>query len=492
MKGLSLLLVFCVGILSSTAQNECGHVFSHEDDLRLIRNIKKSKQATPRSATLNIPMQLHLVARTNGNNRIFEDLAFDAICELNIDLAQADVQVYLTEEINYIDDDLAYDHAINDNSANFFLSNQKVPNAINVFVIGNIDNNFAGYYNGQFDLIVMDKDFMGGGSPIFAHELGHYFSLAHTFNGWEGIVAEDFARAPEVIGNNQREVEYVDRARNCETAGDRICDTPADYYILTRSDTDCEYNQNYFDPDSILLNPDETNHMAYLYFHGCDDYIFTPQQIEVIEADIASRVSLNNIPLPDLEPVNEVASLISPVGDQQLDGFEDILLEWEPVENATKYMVHVSFNSQLIVITDRVLTDGTSVQISGLSEDRNYYWRVKAFNELDFCDNEFSEIESFRTGEQTTTSVFDIETLGDVTIYPNPIVDFSEVHIDYSNLKVAVKSISISNTSGMQLKHITDVNTSSKTLTVDDLQSGLYFVTINTDKGSLVKKIVVL
>lgn len=88
--------------------------------------------------------------------------------------------------------------------------------------------------------------FMSGGCA--AHELGHLFGLPHTF---------------ENPGS-----EYVDGS-NCETAGDGICDTPADPYtgdpeIVWQGGVDgCEFIWEGRDSLGQYYQPDVGNIMSY-------------------------------------------------------------------------------------------------------------------------------------------------------------------------------------------------------------------------------------
>lgn len=120
-------------------------------------------------------------------------------------------------------------------------------NRINIFYVNSIDipAGACGYAglgnidNPNSNGIVIEKTPACCGQRTHSHELGHYFSLEHTFAG-SGVELAD--------------------GSNCETAGDGICDTPADPYIYplpTTSyvDADCHFifmgqdaNGDYYDP----------------------------------------------------------------------------------------------------------------------------------------------------------------------------------------------------------------------------------------------------
>lgn len=93
------------------------------------------------------------------------------------------------------------------------------------------------------------------GSSVISHELGHFFGLYHTFEG---------------SGN-----ELVDGS-NCETAGDRVCDTPADPYVENAPVEDyvdvslgCRFIYTGLDANGEFYRPDVGNIMSY-YPSSCN------------------------------------------------------------------------------------------------------------------------------------------------------------------------------------------------------------------------------
>lgn len=93
-----------------------------------------------------------------------------------------------------------------------------------------------------------------------AHEMGHFFSLKHTFEG--------------------NGTELVNGA-NCATAGDGICDTPGDPYIAGEPlgnyvTPDCKFISEKTDANGEYYNPDLGNIMSY---YECGSCGFTWEQL---------------------------------------------------------------------------------------------------------------------------------------------------------------------------------------------------------------------
>lgn len=136
---------------------------------------------------------------------------------------------------------------------------------INIFFLGSIDLDFCGTstFNGIQTLtdanIFIESSCGWSLSDQLAHHMGHIFGLRDTYDPFS--------------------IELVDGS-NCLTAGDRLCDTPADPFaqtyvnpddreaydnqelVLNYVDTNCEFVYELKDPNGEYYQPDVGNIMA--------------------------------------------------------------------------------------------------------------------------------------------------------------------------------------------------------------------------------------
>src|SRR5690606_23777949 len=117
------------------------------------------------------------------------------------------------------------------------------------------------------------------GSTTLGHELGHFFGLPHTFQGWEN-------------GNIPYDPELVTRGpgANCSFTGDYFCDTEADYLSIRWA---CPYTGNKRDPNGDDYQPDSSLYMSYA-LAPCRSR-FSSQQTGFMQYNLQNRTAFQDI-----------------------------------------------------------------------------------------------------------------------------------------------------------------------------------------------------
>lgn len=150
------------------------------------------------------------------------------------------------DECPFLDNELAIDHP-------------PVDKSITIYILPDYTS-FRGWSSGKYICISADRF----ETPHLAHEIGHSLGLLHTHQGADT--------------STQNDDELVDGS-NCEDAGDRLCDTPADPKLsrFNVNEVTCAYTGTARDRNGHLYRPDVTNIMSYAPF-ACRGF-FTPMQV---------------------------------------------------------------------------------------------------------------------------------------------------------------------------------------------------------------------
>jgi hypothetical protein len=145
------------------------------------------------------------------------------------------------------------------NRLNTVFSTNSRSNAIDVYIMGVNAQNFGFNINLQQFRVngvaqnIVSKALVMASDAIlistFPHEVGHCLGLFHTH--------EERAFGAELVRRNG----------NCTTAGDLICDTPADFNLdkstVNVDPSSCNYRGNRRDAEGVLYTPDSRNIMSY-------------------------------------------------------------------------------------------------------------------------------------------------------------------------------------------------------------------------------------
>ena len=201
-----------------------------------------------------IPIAAHIVRRSDGTGGLSQAQLDQGIADANAMYTNTGM-VFQLLSVDYIDDDDYFNNINTSAEIDAMLGENVVAEAVNCYFTENLSNEQGGLCGrGSFTTsspqgIAMSNDCMGVATnpSSFPHELGHYFDLFHTHE-------TDFG------------AELVD-GTNCGTAGDKLCDTPADPTIDPGTNADffpsCAYTGSETDANGDSYNPDVNQLMSY-------------------------------------------------------------------------------------------------------------------------------------------------------------------------------------------------------------------------------------
>ncbi len=255
-------------------EKEIKNFFKNYQNNKLLIESKRNLRLLTENTDIII-IKRHLVKKSNGLSPVIPTLTeWNNILEITNNIFQSTSTVFIYDnQIDVINSDLYYDH--NEQNEYALYTENNLPNVINVYVVNSIDgdNETLGkapipYYNVG---ILKDQLRMIYGRPfsscdfksVLAHELGHYFGLAHT--------------QEDAFGQ-----ELIDQS-NSNDAGDFLLGTKADSKHL----------ENFTDSNNcilsnIILNEhldcDGNKYLGYLeknlmsYHKGCQKVIVNDQK----------------------------------------------------------------------------------------------------------------------------------------------------------------------------------------------------------------------
>jgi len=435
-----------------------------------------------------IPMTIHLVGNDEGKGYFPISDLLDALCVVNEDFIPANIQFFI-KNIRYIQRTAWYNHDNFAPGAEMQRRNN-VSNTMNTYFVSNASN-ACGYAVINSISTVITNSCSNSGEHTWSHELGHALSLPHTFRGWEGSEDFDYSTpAPKFIGNDRDStlVELTDKS-NCDTAGDRFCDTEPDY--LSERWT-CNGSQRsatqQIDPNGQKFTSDGTLIMGY-----ADDNCtsrFSPEQIQAIRANIFSqKATLVNQTISDGTISESEPIVLSSPLDNQTVGFQNIFFEWEPVAQATKYMFQVSRLPTFSVLAVDTIVSTNTLILPELPIRLRYYWRILPYNNYSTCGS-FSTRKSFLTAEETTSTVNLTES--QISVSPTLLTQPGQLQIQVKDVVKADLRIELFDITGkLIIYHQTERNAGTDLqLFVEDNPPGIYTLRVTIANQQFVRKIV--
>lgn len=371
---------------SGTNQLVCGTKGLKPDQAKALKQqailaLKKRMATNAAVTTLTyVPIRPHIIRKSNGTGGYPLANLNEAMATTNryFLLNGFGIQFYFAGATpDYIDDDGLYE------SFGGYPANRDAHDALNQYYINVFSpelQQYGGLANYPADNIEStrsiirtygsDGDFFKWGFGLIPHELGHTFGLQHTFGYGSGEIPTD---------------ELVTRGpgANCQTAGDFICDTPADPYGISGANTTVVNGCYQYDPNSTArdangepYSPSITNLMS--YYSSCTRD-FTPGQIESMQAGLALRQSHTSYSL------TAPATNVNPPSKLNLSFTNNsVVLVWQ--DNATNEMGYFIERSTSpttgFVPVGGVAPNVTAFTDTQIALNTLYYYRIRPSNTI--------------------------------------------------------------------------------------------------------------
>jgi pregnancy-associated plasma protein-A len=205
------------------------------------QTIKQAASTAPlKCLNKKLSLAIHIVTDSLNHPNITQTQINTGLATLNVDFSPICLSFFICKQ------DTIYNYEYykfrNPQSIAEAENTYEIPNMINVYVVGSIIPPVEAGFAGKVDNIMVLSHGCISDGKCWSHEMGHFFSLAHTFDTSGGL-------------------EFVNES-NCATAGDSICDTPADINPAPVNAA-CQWTGANTDPHGDYYTPIIGNIMSY-------------------------------------------------------------------------------------------------------------------------------------------------------------------------------------------------------------------------------------
>lgn len=490
-----LIIFFLLTLKFGLFGQSCGFYPMQNDIDRLLKNKANYllSDGVHIRETIYVPIKFHLIADGQGNGRIKEYEVFDELCNLNEAYAPHGIQFYVSGGFNNVNNSNIY-NTPGGNIGSLQMAAQKLSkgkNHLNIFVTAKADSGSGlgttlGYYSPSLDLVVIRKDQMGKFNGTVPHEVGHFFSLMHTFNGWDSQAYNKNTHGNPVNSKFSPGgvLNELQNGSNCDDAGDFLCDTKPDYNFGFGWNGCNPFTDQIKDFNGDIIDVDEENFMG--YFIGCSKYHFSDMQIAMVKEDYMSskRDYLKSNFVPKGQQVEGDINIESPEDNTDLDVYTEIKLDWNDVPNATRYYVYTKQGSDNVA---RYTATQSELVLPDLLKNKIYRWYVVAVSEFPGCSVRSDEFK-FKTGELVDTNTPELNSL---EVFPTILNDnhitirsTEDMNVKYQLIDITGRTIDFGE------QRIYNGN-NQLSFQANDL-GGIYFLNINSERGSKQVKLMFL
>ncbi len=184
-----------------------------------------------------------------------------------------------------------------------------------------------------------------------------------------------------------------------------------------------------------------------------------------------STQTVNTYVILKITDTNFAAVIPSLPTDNAIEQALNLDFTWEEGDSfTTLYDFELALENTFTTIVSSQSVQSNEATVSGLLNDTEYFWRVRATN--DCADGPYSETFSFTTEESLGINDF---TQTGLKLYPNPVTSILNIENNQP-----IEKVEILNILGQTL--LTDTSSENKiALNISSLRVGNYFVRVTTD-----------
>lgn len=383
-----LLLFFLILSINQIgiSQSDCGTpILTTLECDSLLHNLQSVPASSNNFILINgvtyIPIKVHLVGKTDGTGTLDLNTLNKGLAKINKSYLPQNLQFYFCGTApNYIYNSTFYN--LKNSDASLLTNSNNVTDAINVYFVGSIlddlgvDQGIAGYTSHPTFNNTSNKIVLRNINP-WEHELGHYFSLFHTFESNNNTTV-----------SLRETVARTGTGANCSTAGDRLCDTPADPWGLsgaTYLSQTCTYTGLITDVNGDKFTPQINNFMSYSFQYCGLPPVFTPNQYSRIGQGLALRLSYTRYNIAGCSPI----ILTPPSSAVALISGTSASISWtDNSSSETGFIIERSTSSSTgFVAIGGVGPNVTTFIDNTIASGSVYFYRVKASNTANTYSN---------------------------------------------------------------------------------------------------------
>ena len=425
----------------------------------------------------SIPLTVHIVGNDAGAGYFQLNSLFRVICQLNEKFSPVNFFFYIKWPLSYINNTSYYNHDYN--AGGQMMNDNNVGGTVNVYFVDDPAGN-CGYYTYGEDAVAIKKDCSGDNSTTLTHELGHFFSLPHTFSGWE------YGGTPP----NPEAIRRSGPGTNCNSSGDGFCDTEADYYASRWS---CPLITNKQDQFGDTYHLDSSMYMSYSS-DACQSR-FSTQQIARMQYNLHSvnnRSAIRNAIPPRLASI-DTSRIIYPV-DTMYNNLKKIV--WNRMPGAQYYYVRLATPAIPTYYRQIIFTADTTADITfNQSPNVQYIVTVIPVNSVNTCMDLIQQHKYIFSGNNGRVGVGSVTGIDKgFSVYPNPLPAGNNLTVSISGLPADKYDVVITNTTGA-IVHSIVINTAAgndtHNISLPQLAAGIYFVRCSNAQISMTQKLVI-